>query len=83
METIYNVLKPHFLNIGIALDGGTATYENGTLTVNFTINISPEELEEEIRRIDSILDPESGIQPQHCSDALQYLNTIKIRLGWQ
>ena len=83
METIYNVLKPHFLNIGIALDGGTATYENGTLTVNFTINFSPKDLEEEIQRIDGILDPESGINPQHCSEALQYLSTIKTRLGWQ
>ena len=83
METIYNVLKPHFIHVGIALDGGTVTYENGYLTMNFTIPFSPEELQEEITRISSIRSPETQDTPQYCLDALEYLKSIKTRLGWQ
>ena len=83
METIYNVLKPHFIHASIALDAGTVEYENGYLTATLTIPFSPQEVQDEIQRISGITDPETGDAPQHCLDALKYLNDIKLRLGWQ
>lgn len=81
---MYSVLKPTEMFLGLGLElGSWVEFEEGWLTLKFTRQYSKEDLDKEIELLASIVDPESRQQPQHCLDAIKFLEDLKFKLGWQ
>ena len=83
MESKFDVLNPVFIYTGAAVHYGKVEYDEGYLNMEYSVRLLKEDFDVEIARLLEMKDPEVGDTPQHCLDAVKYLNELKSRIEWQ